>query len=644
MPQLAALVAVMVLASAVVASQTQQPTFRGGIEVIEVDVSVVDNVGRPMTDLRAPEFTVTVDGERRRVVEAEWFSLRPAEADGRDREPEPLEVFYASNATTTRGRLILIAVDRGSITFGGGHRVMQAAGRFLDTLGSNDRTAFVALPQPGPLIDFTANHERVRQAIDGMVGLDTQNTRLFNIGTSEAISLVERIDPFVEADVMNRFCGQFSPGSQAFEPCAEAVRTEARAIVQEIRYQARNSLRTLESLLEALGDIDGPKSFVWISEGLMLRDPTALSRIARLAAASRTTVNVVMVDAPLIDVTRRERAPTAREDRRLQEEGLEMLAGMTRGALFRVNQNADRVFRHLEEELSGYYLLGIEALPTDRDGDRHTIGVSVRRRGATVRARNEFLFTPEEQVAEEGIDERLMRMLRSPFATTELPLRLATYAYRDAAGSQQVQLMIAAEIAGDLDEPVDLSIGYSLLDSEGAVVVSGTHRATATPVDTPDGPVLENAWGLLVDPGSYVLRLAVVDEGSRRGSVEHAVQAWQMTDVPFAAGDLMLVEAPSGPGESIRAPVEARLSSGSGVQPVGSDPGLRRRRAHPGGRCHAPCRVGRCVSRPPPARPLFRARQRDARRRRGCPTLSTVSDHQYSPRVHLDNVGGTSSV
>ena len=211
MRQVPTLVVVMVLASAVVASQTQQPTFRGGVEVIEVDVSVVDDLGRPMTDLRVPEFTVTVDGEPRRVVEAQWVSLRPAEADERDREPEPLEVFYTSNATTTRGRLILIAVDRGSITFGGGRGVMHAAGRFLDTLGSNDRAAFVAVPQPGPLVDFTAHHERVRQAVDGMVGLNSPNRRQFNMGTSEAISLVERNSPIVVADVMERLCGQYQP-------------------------------------------------------------------------------------------------------------------------------------------------------------------------------------------------------------------------------------------------------------------------------------------------------------------------------------------------------------------------------------------------------------------------------------------------
>ena len=46
----------------------QGPTFRTGIDLIAVDVSVVDRDGQPVEDLLAPEFVVEIDGERRRVV------------------------------------------------------------------------------------------------------------------------------------------------------------------------------------------------------------------------------------------------------------------------------------------------------------------------------------------------------------------------------------------------------------------------------------------------------------------------------------------------------------------------------------------------------------------------------------------------
>ena len=56
------------------AQSDQAPVFRSGVEVMEVDVTVVDGQGMPIRDLRAPEFTVTIDGQPRRVVSAEFVA------------------------------------------------------------------------------------------------------------------------------------------------------------------------------------------------------------------------------------------------------------------------------------------------------------------------------------------------------------------------------------------------------------------------------------------------------------------------------------------------------------------------------------------------------------------------------------------
>ena len=553
-PRLAWFGCVVVFATAVVSAQTsqQRPTFRSGVEVIEIDVSVIDGDGRPITDLEAPEFTVTVDGEPRRVVQAQFVSLRPPARDER-REPEPTEVFYTSNAADTRGRLIVIAVDQQSILFGEGRGVMRAAGAFLDQLGPRDRVALLAVPQPGPYIDFTSNHDLVRRAVEGMSGEGDRVRRSLNIGLVEAFAISEYQDQRVKEEVIARVCGG-DPG------CAFRVPSESSWIVQEVRYHVGNSRRALESVLEALRDVEGPKVLVWISGGLpMGRDTSSLLGIEDLAAASRTTVYVIMVDEPLADITEASAQPTLREDRRMKESGLHQLASITRGALFRAHFNPGAVFDRLEEELSGYYLLGVEARPTDRDEDRHGLKVSVRRRGAHVRARREYRFTPEPDTNDTA-EVHLARMLRSPVPTRELPLRIATYAYQDA-GSALVRVLIAAEVDGDVDAPSDLTLGYKLLDREAQVVSSGTQHVTAKPVDTPGGPVLEYSMSLLVAPGTYSLKLAVVDAAGRRGSVERAVHAWQLADEPLAVGDLMVTEGPSAPG-GFYPQVEARVASG----------------------------------------------------------------------------------
>ena len=98
---LSALVALSVAgpgASGLLAQSDQAPVFRSGVEVMEVDVTVVDAKGMPVRDLRVPEFTVTVDGQPRRVVSAEFISdsSTPSAEPARPRDP------YVSNNTDRR--------------------------------------------------------------------------------------------------------------------------------------------------------------------------------------------------------------------------------------------------------------------------------------------------------------------------------------------------------------------------------------------------------------------------------------------------------------------------------------------------------------------------------------------------------------
>ncbi len=541
-----------VIASALVSAQTsqEQPTFRSGVEIIEIDVSVIDGRGRQIADLTPDEFTVTVDGEPRRVEQAQFVSLRPPDRDESPREPESPDVFYTANSPDTPGRLIVIAVDEESIPFGEGRRVMQAAGDFLDTLSPSDRVALMAVPT-GRYVDFTSDHEFVRETIDGMAGLGARVRRDLNIGLFEAFRIAEYNDGDVLSEVIARVCDG-SPG------CALRVDSESRSIVQEVKYNVRNSRRALESILAALREVEGRKTVVWISGGFVVdSNAGSLREVEELAAASRTTVYVILVDDPMSDVTEAEAQPTARADRLMKTQGLQAIAAFTRGELFRANYNPTAVFDRLAEELSGYYLLGVEARPTDRDEDRRDIEVTVSRRGARVRARREVHFTPEPDDAGSPA-ERMTRVLQSPVFATELPLRVATYAYPDGG---RVRVMVATEVEAEVDASPDLTLGFVLRDPEGTVLASGTQQVTATPVETASGRVLEYSRSMLVDVGTYSLKVAVLDAAGRRGSVDHRVEAQRHADGPLRVGDLMVSERLAAPGVYYPQ-VEARVAGG----------------------------------------------------------------------------------
>ena len=67
--------------------QPQQPeTFRSGIEVVALDVTVVDRSGTPVEGLIPADFTVTVDGKARRGLDVHGRKQYVIPAD---KEPRP---------------------------------------------------------------------------------------------------------------------------------------------------------------------------------------------------------------------------------------------------------------------------------------------------------------------------------------------------------------------------------------------------------------------------------------------------------------------------------------------------------------------------------------------------------------------------
>jgi hypothetical protein len=72
--------ALLACVSALASQTQQQPVFRGGIRLVTVNVTVVDDGSRPVRGLTAADFTVTIDDVRRPVqtVDLLEFGAVPA--------------------------------------------------------------------------------------------------------------------------------------------------------------------------------------------------------------------------------------------------------------------------------------------------------------------------------------------------------------------------------------------------------------------------------------------------------------------------------------------------------------------------------------------------------------------------------------
>ncbi len=129
----------------VLAQTDLPPVFRSGVEVMEVDVTVVDAQGMPLRDLRAPDFTVTVDGQPRRVISAEFISDNAAAGKTPVAPRDP----HVSNNTDRRpGRLIMIAVDRNNIDTTVLRSATAALKQFVNGVSPDDRLSLITVPPP----------------------------------------------------------------------------------------------------------------------------------------------------------------------------------------------------------------------------------------------------------------------------------------------------------------------------------------------------------------------------------------------------------------------------------------------------------------------------------------------------------------
>jgi VWFA-related protein len=521
-------------------ARQQPPVFPTQIDVVALDVAVVDGNGKPVRDLAAAEFDLTVDGRARRVVSAEFVSQTGVDDEPAEARPPS---HFSSNEGLVPGRLVLIAVDEANIPLGTGREFTRAAQQLLDHLGPADRVGLLTVPGPEPREEFTSDHERIRQALGLVAGRGRYGSRRMSL--TEAISYDERDDLEKWATVLARECANADVG------CVRDVEAEASRVAWEYREQSRRSLSTLASAFESLGRIAGQKVVVLVSQGLGLSDAgsrpgrvtSELRELAVAAAAARVSLFVVQVrPSPGAGLEGNLVATLLDDDRALHSQGLETLAILARGAVLRGDPAP--AFARIAREISGYYLLGFEAEEKDRNGKAHDVKVRVRRPGLTVRTRTTVAFPALDDPKEE--ERTLVASLRAPIVATGIPVRVATYALRGDSG--KVRLLVSAEIGGPSTSPEGLAVAWVLLDSRGRVAASAVQRAEAEPGRAGPIPFVANP---VVQPGLYTLKVSARDAMGRQGSVEHPVKAALMSAGSLELSDLML-GVPPAPGKGLR--------------------------------------------------------------------------------------------
>jgi VWFA-related protein len=324
-------------------------------------------------------------------------------------------------------------------------------------------------------------------------------------------------------------------------------------------FNTDRKLAAVEAVANILRNIPGRKSVIEFTGGVTQTGEENRSQlVAATNAANRANVSIYSVDSrglmaqiPGGNASTDAASGTsmytgaavykqtqARQDSR---ETLATLAGDTGGRSFFDVGDFGRVFQSVQEDSSGYYLLGYYSADAVRDGRWRRIHMKVSNvpSGAHLRYREGYyapkqfgVFTTEDR------ERQLEEAMRSPTPEVDLPVAVETAQFRIGNGNKdQVFVPIAAKLApsalqwaqkrGSREAAFDFAV--EVREARSNRVVGALRDTITVKLDSERyDQILQRALvyqgGMLLAPGIYKLKfLARENESGRIGTFEEQI-------------------------------------------------------------------------------------------------------------------------
>ena len=388
-----AILSVLVLASmSAMLAMPQAAPAQASAALVPVNVHVVDRSGKPITDLKQEDFTVTEDGVPQSIRHFVLQALAPdPSAPG-----APVALRKGITSSPQNRRLIVIALGMGKLEVPSGY--ISALLRFVKTrLLPQDA---VALFVHARAIPFTTDHqkiadalERFRKAHEGVnfeLGLELGTTGMAPLYGTRVLpkKLQAKIDTMV-----------FGPGAAPATPTsADVIDHDALAVMSFDDFCASNAITlqdqdNLMVLMEYLRRVEGDKDVLFVTEKGFIWSSNENDRaLASLANDARASIHSLQAGGMLAAEANKEIEATAQQADSFRS--LRNIADLT-GGLAAITGNGQATIDRLDETTRTGYLLGFQSSRAAWDGTYRNITVKVNRPDATVLYRHGYYRTEE---------------------------------------------------------------------------------------------------------------------------------------------------------------------------------------------------------------------------------------------------------
>ena len=433
----------------------QRPVFRGGTELVLVNIVVRDKSGAVVRGLTQDDFVVTEDDKPQTVTSFDFEELdradaAPAAPESRqpilDKKPAPaprqavapaaapVEAPVARPKIDMRGRrLIVLFFDLSSMQPEEIERAAKSAHDYVEKqLSPADSIAIASFASSLRVdLDFTADKETIGQAIDRFSAASGQGFEEGAVG-----------DPDATADNG----AAFTPDDTEFN----IFNTDRR-------------LDALQTLADALSGIEQKKSVIYYSSGMSQSGNDNQVELKRtIDRANRANVSIYAADmrglqasVPGGDATQgstRGRgafsgASVASQFSRMSstQDTLTTMAEDTGGRAFFDSNSFGDVFQRVVDDTSAYYVLGYSSTNPNRDGRFRRIKVRLAKRTDLKLEYRSGYYAPRDfaHATRDDRQQQLQEQLMSALSMTDLSAYVSTAYFRVSDNRFFVPLSVA---------------------------------------------------------------------------------------------------------------------------------------------------------------------------------------------------------
>jgi len=450
-------------------SPADEDVIRVSSNLVNLDVMVKDKKGKPLTDLKAEDFTLSENGVPQNIL---FFDSTLAGSNEK-RQSTTISVSSGPRAPGSLPRNIIALVLDGQTTEGANLKhVRDGMTKYIrERISDSDLVALFAISGDLQLLQpFTQDKAKLISAVEKAYGSSTVAKTSERAGIADSIAtLRDQLASAPSGPVLTAAGGSAAAQVMIWRRVLEEYVQLRSALSSQ---QARPILAGLAAICEGLRPIPGKKTLVVFSQGFVAPQTLDWQVQSTIDIANRANVAIYIIDSsgltggtPLSgalvpgSALSGISAATSQENRiragagesvfdvsrqeglNRQQDLLYRISGDTGGQFIKNTNDIAAGLDRIDEEIRSRYTLAYRSTDPNFDGSFRKVKIEVRRPDAKVLARPGYYAIPPSQIVPfSPEDKKLLANLETMSAHSTLPLSLQLNSFRSQPGYYIVPL------------------------------------------------------------------------------------------------------------------------------------------------------------------------------------------------------------